>query len=116
MTVLSGNRVAWTYHSDDGNDYRVAAQKALTDQEKLGGSAAALSVPPKPASMKMRRITVHAVGIGSRVVPVYTTDAPILVPGATVNVNFLGDSHAFESQGNPIPEGHHIHNVTSQAT
>jgi hypothetical protein len=116
MVALSGNRIAWGYVSDDGNTYRVAASKALTDQGKLGGSAAALSVPPKPASMKMRRITVHAVGTGSRVVPVYSSDAAILVPGATINANFLGNSVEFTSQGNPIPEGHHIHNVTSQST
>lgn len=116
MVALSGNRIAWTYVSDDGNAYRVAASKALTDQDKLGGEAATLSLQPKPASIKMRRITVHAVGTGSRVVPVYSNDAAILVAGTTINANYLGNSVEFTSQGNPIPEGHHIHNVTSQST
>jgi hypothetical protein len=116
MAALSGNRIAWTYTDADGVDWRVAAQKALTDQSKLGGEAAALSVPPKPSSIKMRRITVHAVGVGSRVLPVYSVGAPICTKGETINANFLGNSVEFTSQGNSLPEGHHIHNVTSQST
>ena len=116
MVALSGNRIAWTYTADDGTDYRVAAQKALTDQNKLGGSAATITVPPKPASIKMRRITVHAVGTGSRVLPVYEVGATICTVGTTINANFGGASVEFTSQGNPLPEGHKIHNVTAQAT
>lgn len=115
MVKLSSNRIAWQYHSDDGNTYRVAAEKALTDQAKLGGEAWAGSVGPKPVSIKMRRISVRYSG-GSRVLPVYDTTAPILVPGATINANFLDDSHSFTSSGNPIPEGHLRHSVTQQAT
>jgi hypothetical protein len=116
MVALSGNRIAWTYTDSDGVDWRVAAQKALTDQNKLGGEAAALSVPPKPPSIKMRRITVHAVGVGSRVLPVYSVGAPIATKGETINANFLGTSTEFTSQGNVIEQKHVIHNVTSQAT
>src|SRR5450756_865124 len=116
MVVLSGNRIAWTYTADDGTFYRVAAQKALTDQAKQGGTPAAGTVQPKPASLKMRRVTVHAAGIGSRVVPLYSVGAPLALSAETINANLGGDSHAFTSQGNPIPEGHHIHNVTSQST
>jgi hypothetical protein len=116
MAALSGNRIAWTYTDDDGNDWRVAAQKALTDQTKLGGAAAALSVPPKPPTLKMRRITVHAVGTGSRVLPVYEVGAPICTAGETINANFAGNSVEFTSQGNTIPQKHVIHNVTSQST
>jgi hypothetical protein len=115
MVKLSSNRIAWQYHSDDGNTYRVAAEKALTDQGKLGGEAWAGSVGPKPAIMKMRRITVRAAGVGSRVLPVYATDATILTPGTTINANYLDDSHSFTSSGNPIPEGHQRKSVTTQA-
>jgi hypothetical protein len=115
MAVLSGNRIAWQYHSDDGNSYRVAAQKAMTDQAKLGGEAWAGVVGPKPASMKMRRITVRSAAHGSRVVSVYGTDAGILVAGATINANAGGDSYAFTSDGNPIPEGHIRRSVTKQS-
>ena len=58
MVKLASNRIAWEYSSDDGNSYRVAASKALTDQDKLGGIAWAGTVGPKPAWIKMRRITL----------------------------------------------------------
>ena len=116
MAKLSSNRVAWQYVADDGTIYRVAAQLALTSQSKLGGAAAAITVAPKPASIKMRRITVHAVGVGSRVLPVYEAGAPICTIGETINANFQDNSVAFTSQGNPLPEGHKIHNVTGQST
>jgi hypothetical protein len=115
MAVLSGNRIAWTYTSDNGQDYRVAAQKALTDQNKLGGTAAASTLKAKPGSMKMRRITVSDDSGRSRVVPVYSLDAAILVAGAEINVNYLGDSHTLSSSGNPIPESHTRQNVTKES-
>lgn len=115
MAPLSANRRAWQYHSDNGNTYRVAAEKALTDQGKLGGEAWDGTTGPKPGNMKMRRITVSAAGVGSRTVPVYSTDATILPAGTSINVNFAGDTHAMTSSGNPIPEGHIRQSVTKQA-
>ena len=115
MVALSGNRIAWTYTADDGTEYRVAAQKALTDQEKLGGSAAASSVPQKPASIKMRRITVSDGSGNARVVPVYEPGATICTVGTTINVNILGTSTSCTSHGNPIPENHIRRNVTTQS-
>lgn len=114
MVKLSSNRIAWQYHSDDGNTYRVAAQKALTDQLKLGGEAWAGVVGPKPSTMKMRRITVSNAAGASRVVPVYSLTAPILVAGETINVNYNDDSAAMTSSGNPIPESHFRRTVTKQ--
>lgn len=117
MVLLSLNRIAWEYESDDGNSYRVAAQKALTDQAKLGGQAWQGVVGPKPHGMKMRRITVRNATAGvSRVVPVYGTDAAILSVGETINLNRLADSAAFTSSGNPIPEQRPRKSVTIQAT
>lgn len=115
-TVLDRNRVAWTYHSDDGTDYRVAAQKAITDQTKLGGSDGSAVTKPKPAWIKMRRITVHNVDHGSRVVPVYTTDAAILADGGTVNLNVNNASFTFVKAGVVLAEKRPRQNVTSQAT
>ena len=115
MAVLSGNRIAWTYVDDTGKSWRVAAQKALTDQTKLGGSAAAITVLPKPNSIKMRRTTVRNVAHGSRTVPVYSTDAPILTAEATINVNFLGDSYAFTWGGAVIGEKRPRQSVTAQS-
>ena len=117
MVLLSLNRIARAHASDDGNSYRVPAQKAITDQAKLGGQAWAGTVGPLPFGVKMRRITVrNAAQAVSRVVPVYAIDAAILVAGATVNLNHLTDSYTFTSDGNPIAENRPRHSVTKQAT
>lgn len=115
MAVLSGNRIAWTYTSDDGNTYRVAAQKAMTDQAKLGGAAAAGTLPEKPSAIVMRRVTVSNAAGQSRVLPCYTTAAPIITPGTTINANVGGDSAAFTSNGGFIAESGPRKNVTKQA-
>jgi len=104
MVVLSGNRIAWEYTADDKTVYRVAAQKALTDQAVLGGQAWGGTAPAKPGSIKMRRVTCHAAGVGSVTVPVYDTTADILDAETSINVNKAGDSHAFTSTGKIIPE------------
>ena len=115
MALLSGNRIAWTYTADDGNTYRVAAQKAMTDQAVLGGTAAAATLPEKPSGIRMRRVTVSN-GTLSRVVACYDPGAPIVTAGTAVNVNRAGDSHAMTSNGGFIPEGGPRRNVTKQAT
>ena len=117
MALLSLNRIAWTYTDDLGNDWRVAAQKALTDQTKLGGSAAASTVPPKPPTIRMRRTTVRNNTLGvSRTVVVYASDAPILTAEATINLNHLADSAAFVWQNDLISERRARTSVTSQST
>lgn len=113
MALLGGNRLAWLYTDNEGNVWRVAAQKAMTDQAKLGGSASDGTEPEKPSAIKMRRCTVSN-GTYSRVVPVYTTNAPITVAGETVNVNRAGDSRTLVSAGGYIPEGGPRRNVTRQ--
>lgn len=115
MAALSTNRIAWTYHDDDGNTYRVAAQKALTDQNKLGGEAWNGTDPPRPTGYRMRRITVGDDAGNSRVLPVYSTDAPIITAGTTINVNVLENSTAMTSSGNLIPQEHLRHPVTRQS-
>ncbi len=115
MALLSGNRIAWTYTADDGNTYRVAAQKAMTDQSKLGGTAALGTLPEKPSAIRMRRCTVSD-GTYSRVVPVYEPGAPIVTAGETVNANRAGDSRSLTSNGGFIPEGGPRRNVTKQAS
>jgi len=119
MAALSTNRIAWTYTDDAGNDWRVAAQKALTDQSVLGGSAAAASVPPKPASIKMRRATVRNASYGSRTVPLYDATQTLVKPAGeaqgTINLNWLGDSHSFTSEGTLISEKRPRQSVTMQS-
>ncbi|SRR5713226_7134271 len=114
MPALSTNRIAWTYTSDSGIDYRVAAQKALTDQGVLGGAAAAATVTPKPGSIRMRRCTVSDGAGHSRVVPVYQTTATIVTPGTGINVNVLETSTAMTSNGGFISENRS--RITKQAT
>lgn len=115
MALLSGNRIAWTYTADDGTPYRVAAQKAMTDQAVLGGTAAAATLKEKPSAIKMRRVTVSN-GTISRVVACYEPSAPIATAGTIVNANRAGDVHAFTSNGGFIPEGGPRKNVTKQST
>lgn len=118
MALLSNNRIAWTYVDDNNVSWRVAAVKALTDQAKLGGAAWNGTDAPKPANIKMRRITVRsAAQATSRVVPVYAAGAPIQTSGETINLNHLNvDSYAFTSDGNTIPQGHLRESVTRQST
>jgi len=117
MALLSLNRIAWLYTSDNGTTYRVAAQKAITDQDKLGGTAYEGTGAPLPKGFKMRRITCRNAAQGvSRVFPVYSLDAEILTKDSTVNANHLADSYAFTSDGEPISENRPRHSVTRQTS
>lgn len=110
MAAISDNRVAWTYTADDGTTYRLAAVDGYVTQVSgttplQGGSAAAAGLRAKPASLKPRRITVRdTVNGDSRVIPVYTTDAPIITPGTTIMLNRLGDSYSYTSFGGLLNE------------
>jgi len=100
MAALSPNRIAWTYTDDDGTDYRVAAQKAITDQAKAGGAAAATSVPLKPLGLKMRRMNCTDGSGHTRGVVCYETDCDLwTTPGTAINLNYLNNSTAFSSNG-----------------
>lgn len=105
MARLASNRIAWTYTDDGGNDWRVAAEKAVTDQAKLGGEAAAATVPEKPGWLRMRRTSVrNATNAITRTVPVYAADAAILTAAETINLNCqllngTSDSAAFVQGG-----------------
>jgi hypothetical protein len=116
MTELNRNRIAWNYTDDNGTVWRVAAQKALTDQAKLGGTASSGAVPPRPNWGKMRRVTVSNAAGQSRVLPCYTIDAPIVSAGETINANFGMDSAAFTSNGGFINEDKQGSRVTKQTT
>jgi hypothetical protein len=118
MAPLSTNRIAWTYTDDSGKNWRVAAQKALTDQDVLGGAAAASSVPPKPANIKMRRATGRTTGGVSRTFPLYSGSQTFAVDGApgTINANVLENSTAFTWGGGIIPEQRPRVSVTTQSS
>lgn len=118
LALLSLNRIAWLYTSDDTQDYRVAAQKALTDQAKQGGAAYSGTGGPLPNDvLRMRRVTVRNAAQGvSRVVILYDTSAPLAVKDETINLNHLSDSYSFISDGNPLGELRARHSVTRQTT
>lgn len=116
MAALSTNRIMWKYTGDDGVVYRVAAQKALTDQAVLGGSAADGTEPIRDTDWTLRRCTVSNSAGNSRVVTVYEPTAPIVTKGTSINVNVLGNSTALTSNGGFIPEHHKKKNVTKQTT
>lgn len=119
MAVLSSNRIAWTYTDAAGNNWRVAALKAWTDQGVLGGSAAAATVPQRPGGSKMRRTTVSDGAGHSRVVPVYEATADITTPGTSFNFNANVAGVITEVTGTSIgeflKEGNGAH-VTKQST
>lgn len=115
VATLSGNRIAWAYTDDEGNVYRIAADKALTDQAVLGGSTGVGISQVRPTSFKLRRATVSNAAGHSRVVVCYDPLATIRVAGTIINVNYLGNSEAFTSNGGFIPERHPKKNVTKQS-
>lgn len=114
MAALSTNRIGWLYTDDEGHVWRVAAQKALTDQGVLGGSAAVGTEPERPNYFKMRRATVSNSAGHSRVVVAYDPAATIKTAGTAINVNRLGNSEAFTANGGFIPERGPRRNVTKQ--
>jgi hypothetical protein len=116
VAPLSTNRIAWTYTDATGKNWRVAAQKALTDQGILGGSAAASTVPPKPASIKMTRATVRSAAGISRTVPLYSASQTLTSSTPTINLNYLENSTAFTWIGSVIPEQRPRQSVTTQSS
>lgn len=105
MAALSGHRIRWTYTDDAGHDWAVSAEKAITDQGVLGGSLAALTVPDKPAGIKMRRMTFRDGAGHSRVLPIYDQTVFAALTGLTLNVNILGNSTSVTGTGHGISEG-----------
>lgn len=116
MAALSTNRISWQYTGDDGVVYRVAAQKALTDQGVLGGAAAVGTEPIRDTDWTLRRVTVSNALGQSRVLVMYSPTATIKNEGTSINVNFLENSTAMTSNGGFIPERHKRKNVTKQTT
>lgn len=103
-TYLKGNnnRVAWTYTTNDGEAFRVSAKAVyvsdVTDGAKYGGSAAAGSVRPLPASFKMRSVDiVSATGVTRRAICYDTTCDLWTTPGTQVTRSYLGVDTLFTS-------------------
>lgn len=80
---MNKNKIRWTYVSDMGTSYAVAATKAITDQAKAGGSAAATTVPRLPQHIKPRYVKV-ANGSTVRKVICYDTTCDLWTTAGTV--------------------------------
>ncbi len=108
-TRVDGNRVAWTYTTTDGETFRTSAKNVyvndVTDGAKFGGSAAAGSVRPLPASFKTRKVVcVDATGVSRAVVAYDTTCALWATPGTTVTLNKNGVDTVFTATTDHISE------------
>lgn len=112
----SSNRIAWEYTDIDGNVRRVAALKYFTDQNKLGGAAAAGTVPERVNQGAMRRISLSDGAGHSRVVPVYDLSAPIIAASATLLVTIKGVEYTLTSAGRWLQEVTPRRNATKQST
>lgn len=96
----SGNRVAWTYTDDQGNDYAISAKAAYvldpTDGAKYGGAAAGASVKALPSNFKPRRVQVVDASGNQRWMVAYELTSTIwTTPGTALTINYFGSDVAF---------------------
>jgi hypothetical protein len=113
---LDQSRIRWTYTDDKNHDWAVTAQKSITDQGVLGGTAAAVSVPPLPKDWRMRRIYVTA-GNVTRSVPSYDTSNAAWTDGTgSINLDLNNVSTAFTVSPNTLEEKQVNRRVCKQST
>lgn len=99
--MASANKLAWTYTDDNGDDWRVAASKAITDQVngsaavKVGGSAAAATVKRLPPYIKPRKRYVVYGNVRRAVVCYDRTCDLWAVPGTTITLETSGADQTF---------------------
>jgi len=101
-TKADNNRVAWTYTTDNGIDYRVSAKAVYvldgTDGTKYGGSAAAATVNKLPKGFRMRKAKcVSAAGAVARIVCYENTATLYATPSTSVTRDLNGTDTAFVS-------------------
>lgn len=100
-TKADNNRVAWTYTTNKGIDFRVSAKAVYvldgTDGVKYGGSAAASTVAHLPKGFRMRAVKCTSAGNPDLWIPCYEADAPLATAGATVTRNLNGVDTVYTS-------------------
>jgi hypothetical protein len=101
-TKADNNRLAWTYSSDDGNDYAISAKAVYvadaTDGEKYGGNAASDDNRRIPKEIKPRKVKMRASGKPDRWMVAYDTTATIwTTPGTTLTLDVNGVDTAYSS-------------------
>lgn len=99
--MSSKNKIRWTYTDDGGTDYAIAATKAITDQVngssqvKVGGSAAAVTVPRLPPHIKPRYVYCTNSGVSRKVIAYDTTCDLWVTGGTTITLEKSGSDVAF---------------------
>lgn len=107
MAALSDNAKAWTYTVRAGVTYRLRAKSEMVAQVtggaavKVGGSAAATTVPLPVRGFRPRRVYVvdSATKAIRRSVVLYEADAPLATAGETITLRYNGVDTTFESTG-----------------
>jgi len=108
-TKADNNRVAWTYTTHDGEDFRVSAKAVYvldgTDGAKYGGSAASANLRPLPTSFRMRQVKCTDAAGATRAVVAYEETATIwTTAGTQLTLNKNGVDTTFETSSDLIPE------------
>lgn len=124
MAWLSGNKIAWVYTDQFGNDYLVRATKAITDQVDgssnplVGGTATSATTYPVISATirRMRAVKCIASGFPDKWVPVYAAAAPLLTPGTSINLNGGTDSRAYTSTDKVRGEDYVKHPAIAETT
>jgi hypothetical protein len=117
MPLVSRKRVRWTYVDDADQEWACWAIAGYASQNRLGGHAATPGLPALPKWLIPRRLELREGRSGRgqhRSVVVYSRNAPILAPGAFVNLNQMTlatpTTSSFYNRGYPhtlvVPERH----------
>lgn len=109
MAMQDGNRIAWRYTTDDGEQFRTSAKAVyvtdVTDGAKYGGAAAAGSMRPLPASFRPRKVRMVDAAGATRDVVAYSTTATIwTTPGTTLTLNKNGADVEFTASSDHVNE------------
>jgi len=101
-TKADGNREAWVYTDDAGNDYTIASKTVYTsdgtDGGKYGGSQADGTKPPIPKGLLPRRVKcVDSTGFAKWPIAYETTATLWSTPGTELTLDKNGVDTVFAS-------------------
>lgn len=112
------NRIRWNYTDRAGNVWAISADAYLVGQADVdsnplqGGTPDTASASPaRPSQWKPRRVLCYSTTSShSRMVTLYTADAPLATPGVAININVVQsdgteNEESFKSSGRVLPEG-----------
>jgi hypothetical protein len=107
-TKVSNAKELWTYTTQFGDTYAIAAKSAYVgsgDAAKFGGAAATVSLKSLPNGFRPRRVKCVAPNGTARWIIAYKEDATIWTTvGTTLTLNLLGTDTVFTSTDQTIGE------------